>query len=205
MQVGVLCWGAFCTHRRPLPQAAPGTLRCVWPRAGLGQALVVLKSPASLKKRLILLLSLLLSHLCPSYIQNSQPNLNNLTAVGCSLALAAVFPLGLDGYHIGRSQFPFVCQVRRSWADTLWNGAVPALGPLLEAQCPAFPPLSLLPLVFARLHPFFLTSRPFRCVALASSKVAMACLAEKGGAPRVQDGVCTKNPPTLAACLCCGG
>ena len=53
--------------------------------------------------------------LCPSYIQNSQPNLNNLTAVGCSLALAAVFPLGLDGYHIGRSQFPFVCQVRRGW------------------------------------------------------------------------------------------
>ncbi|XP_059966082.1 gamma-aminobutyric acid type B receptor subunit 1 isoform X3 [Mesoplodon densirostris] len=46
------------------------------------------------------------------YIQNSQPNLNNLTAVGCSLALAAVFPLGLDGYHIGRSQFPFVCQAR---------------------------------------------------------------------------------------------
>lgn len=46
------------------------------------------------------------------YIQNSQPNLNNLTAVGCSLALAAVFPLGLDGHHIGRSQFPFVCQAR---------------------------------------------------------------------------------------------
>lgn len=46
------------------------------------------------------------------YIQNSQPNLNNLTAVGCSLALAAVFPLGLDGYHIGRNQFPFVCQAR---------------------------------------------------------------------------------------------
>ncbi|XP_027244503.1 gamma-aminobutyric acid type B receptor subunit 1 isoform X5 [Cricetulus griseus] len=46
------------------------------------------------------------------YIQNSQPNLNNLTAVGCSLALAAVFPLGLDGYHIGKSQFPFVCQAR---------------------------------------------------------------------------------------------
>lgn len=49
----------------------------------------------------------------PSYIQNSQPTLNNLTAVGCSLALAAVFPLGLDGYHIGRNQFPFVCQVRQ--------------------------------------------------------------------------------------------
>uniref|UniRef100_UPI002953B87C gamma-aminobutyric acid type B receptor subunit 1-like n=1 Tax=Panthera onca TaxID=9690 RepID=UPI002953B87C len=46
------------------------------------------------------------------YIQNSQPHLNNLTAVGCALALAAVFPLGLDGYHIGRSQFPFVCQAR---------------------------------------------------------------------------------------------
>ena len=28
--------------------------------------------------------------LCPSYIQNSQPNLNNLTAVGCSLALLLV-------------------------------------------------------------------------------------------------------------------
>ncbi|NIG59595.1 gamma-aminobutyric acid type B receptor subunit 1 [Pontoporia blainvillei] len=26
--------------------------------------------------------------------------------------IAAVFPLGLDGYHIGRSQFPFVCQAR---------------------------------------------------------------------------------------------
>ncbi|XP_072497619.1 gamma-aminobutyric acid type B receptor subunit 1 isoform X3 [Notamacropus eugenii] len=46
------------------------------------------------------------------YIQNSQPNLNNLTAVGCSLALAAVFPLGLDGYHIRQGHFPFVCQAR---------------------------------------------------------------------------------------------
>nr|XP_032636542.1 gamma-aminobutyric acid type B receptor subunit 1-like [Chelonoidis abingdonii] len=44
------------------------------------------------------------------YIQNSQPYLNNMTAVGCTLALAAVFPLGLDGYHIGSGLFPFVCQ-----------------------------------------------------------------------------------------------
>uniref|UniRef100_A0A2K6SUH3 Gamma-aminobutyric acid type B receptor subunit 1 n=1 Tax=Saimiri boliviensis boliviensis TaxID=39432 RepID=A0A2K6SUH3_SAIBB len=63
------------------------------------------------ERRVILSLSHSL-HPCPSYIQNSQPNLNNLTAVGCSLALAAVFPLGLDGYHIGRNQFPFVCQAR---------------------------------------------------------------------------------------------
>lgn len=34
-----------------------------------------------------------------------------MTAVGCTLALAAVFPLGLDGYHIGPGLFPFVCQV----------------------------------------------------------------------------------------------
>ncbi|KGL75938.1 Gamma-aminobutyric acid type B receptor subunit 1, partial [Tinamus guttatus] len=46
------------------------------------------------------------------YIQNSQPYLNNMTAVGCTLALAAVFPLGLDGYHIGPGLFPFVCQAR---------------------------------------------------------------------------------------------
>ncbi|XP_039624625.1 gamma-aminobutyric acid type B receptor subunit 1 isoform X1 [Polypterus senegalus] len=46
------------------------------------------------------------------YIQNSQPYLNNMTAVGCMLALAAVFPLGLDGKHISRSHFPFVCQAR---------------------------------------------------------------------------------------------
>uniref|UniRef100_A0A8C2AWU3 Gamma-aminobutyric acid (GABA) B receptor, 1a n=1 Tax=Cyprinus carpio TaxID=7962 RepID=A0A8C2AWU3_CYPCA len=45
------------------------------------------------------------------YIQNSQPYLNNMTAVGCVLALAAVFPLGIDGLHIHRSQFPVVCQV----------------------------------------------------------------------------------------------
>uniref|UniRef100_A0A8C2AXD7 Gamma-aminobutyric acid (GABA) B receptor, 1a n=1 Tax=Cyprinus carpio TaxID=7962 RepID=A0A8C2AXD7_CYPCA len=43
--------------------------------------------------------------------QNSQPYLNNMTAVGCVLALAAVFPLGIDGLHIHRSQFPVVCQV----------------------------------------------------------------------------------------------
>uniref|UniRef100_A0AAY4EM38 G-protein coupled receptors family 3 profile domain-containing protein n=1 Tax=Denticeps clupeoides TaxID=299321 RepID=A0AAY4EM38_9TELE len=35
------------------------------------------------------------------YIQNSQPYLNNMTAVGCMLALAAVFPLGIDGPHHG--------------------------------------------------------------------------------------------------------
>lgn len=48
---------------------------------------------------------------CPSYIQNSQPYLNNMTAVGCMMALAAVFPLGIDGHHVHRSQFPVVCQV----------------------------------------------------------------------------------------------
>uniref|UniRef100_A0A8C7H269 Gamma-aminobutyric acid type B receptor subunit 1 n=1 Tax=Oncorhynchus kisutch TaxID=8019 RepID=A0A8C7H269_ONCKI len=46
------------------------------------------------------------------YIQNSQPYLNNMTAVGCMMALAAVFPLGIDGHHIHRSQFPVVCQFR---------------------------------------------------------------------------------------------
>lgn len=46
-----------------------------------------------------------------SYIQNSQPYLNNMTAVGCMMALAAVFPLGIDGHHVHRSQFPVVCQV----------------------------------------------------------------------------------------------
>lgn len=45
------------------------------------------------------------------YIQNSQPYLNNITAVGCVLALAAVFPLGIDGLHVHRSRFPVVCQV----------------------------------------------------------------------------------------------
>ena len=45
------------------------------------------------------------------YIQNSQPYLNNMTAVGCMMALAAVFPLGLDGLHVHRDQFPVVCQV----------------------------------------------------------------------------------------------
>ncbi|GAA6102951.1 gamma-aminobutyric acid type B receptor subunit 1-like isoform X3 [Tachysurus ichikawai] len=44
------------------------------------------------------------------YIQNSQPYLNNITAVGCVLALAAVFPLGIDGLHVHRSRFPVVCQ-----------------------------------------------------------------------------------------------
>uniref|UniRef100_W5KWH6 Gamma-aminobutyric acid type B receptor subunit 1 n=1 Tax=Astyanax mexicanus TaxID=7994 RepID=W5KWH6_ASTMX len=46
------------------------------------------------------------------YIQNSQPYLNNMTAVGCMMALAAVFPLGLDGLHVHKSQFPVVCQFR---------------------------------------------------------------------------------------------
>uniref|UniRef100_A0AAY4DIS0 Gamma-aminobutyric acid type B receptor subunit 1 n=1 Tax=Denticeps clupeoides TaxID=299321 RepID=A0AAY4DIS0_9TELE len=46
------------------------------------------------------------------YIQNSQPYLNNMTAVGCMMALAAVFPLGMDGLHVRRSQFPVVCQFR---------------------------------------------------------------------------------------------
>uniref|UniRef100_A0A8C6TKF0 Gamma-aminobutyric acid type B receptor subunit 1 n=1 Tax=Neogobius melanostomus TaxID=47308 RepID=A0A8C6TKF0_9GOBI len=46
------------------------------------------------------------------YIQNSQPYLNNMTAVGCMMALAAVFPLGIDGHHVHRSQFPVVCQFR---------------------------------------------------------------------------------------------
>ncbi|XP_023665622.1 gamma-aminobutyric acid type B receptor subunit 1 isoform X1 [Paramormyrops kingsleyae] len=46
------------------------------------------------------------------YIQNSQPYLNNMTAVGCMLALAAIFPLGIDGLHVHRAQFPVVCQFR---------------------------------------------------------------------------------------------
>ncbi|KAJ8273817.1 hypothetical protein GJAV_G00105840 [Gymnothorax javanicus] len=46
------------------------------------------------------------------YIQNSQPYLNNMTAVGCMLALAAVFPLGMDGLHVRRALFPVVCQFR---------------------------------------------------------------------------------------------
>uniref|UniRef100_A0A3P9ACA8 Gamma-aminobutyric acid (GABA) B receptor, 1b n=1 Tax=Esox lucius TaxID=8010 RepID=A0A3P9ACA8_ESOLU len=46
------------------------------------------------------------------YIQNSQPYLNNMTALGCMMSLAAVFPLGLDGHHIHRKQFPVVCQFR---------------------------------------------------------------------------------------------
>uniref|UniRef100_A0A8C5QMN7 Gamma-aminobutyric acid type B receptor subunit 1 n=1 Tax=Leptobrachium leishanense TaxID=445787 RepID=A0A8C5QMN7_9ANUR len=46
------------------------------------------------------------------YIQNSQPHLNNVTAAGCILALAAVFPLGLDGHHIETWHFPLVCQAR---------------------------------------------------------------------------------------------
>jgi len=29
------------------------------------------------------------------------------------MALAAVFPLGIDGHHVHRSQFPVVCQVTR--------------------------------------------------------------------------------------------
>ncbi|XP_055368949.1 gamma-aminobutyric acid type B receptor subunit 1 isoform X3 [Betta splendens] len=46
------------------------------------------------------------------YIQNSQPYLNNLTAVGCMVALAAVFPLGIDGLYVHRRQFPVICQFR---------------------------------------------------------------------------------------------
>ncbi|XP_074542769.1 gamma-aminobutyric acid type B receptor subunit 1 isoform X3 [Halichoeres trimaculatus] len=46
------------------------------------------------------------------YIQNSQPYLNNLTAVGCMMALAAVFPLGIDGLHVHKTRFPVVCQFR---------------------------------------------------------------------------------------------
>ncbi|XP_029975855.1 gamma-aminobutyric acid type B receptor subunit 1 isoform X1 [Salarias fasciatus] len=46
------------------------------------------------------------------YIQNSQPYLNNMTAVGCMMALAAIFPLGIDGLHVHRRQFPVVCQFR---------------------------------------------------------------------------------------------
>uniref|UniRef100_A0A8C9T7U3 Gamma-aminobutyric acid type B receptor subunit 1 n=1 Tax=Scleropages formosus TaxID=113540 RepID=A0A8C9T7U3_SCLFO len=46
------------------------------------------------------------------YIQNSQPYLNNMTAVGCMLSLAAVFPLGIDGLHVHRVRFPVVCQFR---------------------------------------------------------------------------------------------
>lgn len=48
---------------------------------------------------------------CSRYIQNSQPYLNNITTVGCMMALAAVFPLGIDGLHVPRRQFPVVCQV----------------------------------------------------------------------------------------------
>lgn len=58
--------------------------------------------------------------MCSSYIQNSQPYLNNMTAVGCMMALAAVFPLGIDGHHVHRSQFPVVCQVWTG-ADTHWR------------------------------------------------------------------------------------
>ncbi|XP_041431135.1 gamma-aminobutyric acid type B receptor subunit 1 isoform X4 [Xenopus laevis] len=46
------------------------------------------------------------------YIQNSQPHLNDMTAAGCILSLAAVFPLGLDGRHIETWHFPLVCQAR---------------------------------------------------------------------------------------------
>ncbi|XP_061689604.1 gamma-aminobutyric acid type B receptor subunit 1 isoform X6 [Syngnathoides biaculeatus] len=46
------------------------------------------------------------------YIQNSQPYLNNMTAVGCMMSLAAIFPLGIDGLHVHRKHFPIVCQFR---------------------------------------------------------------------------------------------
>lgn len=35
-----------------------------------------------------------------------------MTAVGCMMALAAIFPLGMDGLHVRRKHFPVVCQVR---------------------------------------------------------------------------------------------
>uniref|UniRef100_A0A8C9W4D8 Gamma-aminobutyric acid type B receptor subunit 1 n=1 Tax=Scleropages formosus TaxID=113540 RepID=A0A8C9W4D8_SCLFO len=57
------------------------------------------------------------------YIQNSQPYLNNMTAVGCMLSLAAVFPLGIDGLHVHRVRFPVVCQkfsVKCSSQFRLW-------------------------------------------------------------------------------------
>lgn len=59
---------------------------------------------------------------CARYIQNSQPYLNNMTAVGCMMALAAVFPLGLDGHHVHRKQFPVICQVHRKYTG---SGAIP--------------------------------------------------------------------------------
>lgn len=61
--------------------------------------------------------------ICSRYIQNSQPYLNNMTAVGCMMALAAVFPLGIDGLHVRRSQFPVVCQVypKASWELECWG------------------------------------------------------------------------------------
>uniref|UniRef100_G3PJB3 Gamma-aminobutyric acid (GABA) B receptor, 1a n=1 Tax=Gasterosteus aculeatus aculeatus TaxID=481459 RepID=G3PJB3_GASAC len=46
------------------------------------------------------------------FLFGSLPYLNNMTAVGCMMALAAVFPLGIDGHHVHRSQFPVVCQFR---------------------------------------------------------------------------------------------
>ena len=60
---------------------------------------------------------------CDRYIQNSQPYLNNMTAVGCMMALAAVFPLGIDGLHVHRKQFPVVCQVQeeKPTTDALWG------------------------------------------------------------------------------------
>ncbi|XP_009272085.2 PREDICTED: gamma-aminobutyric acid type B receptor subunit 1, partial [Aptenodytes forsteri] len=61
-------------------------------------------------------LGILLAIICLAFnIYNGHvrsPYLNNMAAVGCTLALAAVFPLGLDGYHIGPGLFPFVCQAR---------------------------------------------------------------------------------------------
>lgn len=60
---------------------------------------------------------------CFSYIQNSQPYLNNMTAVGCMMALAAVFPLGIDGHHVHRSQFPVVCQVTGERDRQRWKRA----------------------------------------------------------------------------------
>lgn len=127
------------------------------------------------------------------YIQNSQPNLNNLTAVGCSLALAAVFPLGLDGYHIGRSQFPFVCQVRRRWADAWQDRA----GPTLE-------PLCLFSTVPVLLTPPFCSSHPGLTVPLSRQFQGCHGLTLKRGGTGGIGGSLLKEPGTMAACLCCG-
>ncbi|KAI4811972.1 hypothetical protein KUCAC02_014830 [Chaenocephalus aceratus] len=87
----------------------------VWIGAGPpADRTVVIEEYRYLSQKLFAALSVsLASASCSaSYIQNSQPYLNNMTAVGCMMALAAVFPLGIDGHHVHRSQFPVVCQFR---------------------------------------------------------------------------------------------